>query len=311
MSEMLLPFALLATFFAVGLISVAFAPSFSGRREGVRLLEKQVARTSISVREQQLSRSFGARALFPVVSLIQSITVRATPIGMRKRLAKKLSLAGSPAKWDAERVAAMKVVAGFGGSALGLAVSRVAHFAGIRQIAIAVVLGGIGYILPDAMVDAAGKKRKDAIRKSLPDTMDLLTISVEAGLGLDAALAQVARNSSGPLAFEVARMLHEMQMGVSRADAFRRLGDRTGVDELRSFVLAMIQAEVFGISISKVLRSQAKQHRVKRRQRAEHKAMQVPVKILFPLIFCILPALFIVVMGPGVIQIAREVLGIF
>jgi tight adherence protein C len=133
---------------------------------------------------------------------------------------------------------------------------------------------------------------------------------VEAGLGFDAALGQVVRSTEGPLAQEIARMLQEMQVGVSRADALRAMAERNDVEELRGFVLAMVQAEQFGVSISKVLRSQAKQLRLKRRQRAEEKAMKVPVKILFPLIFCILPAMFVVLLGPGIIRVMQEFFGI-
>jgi tight adherence protein C len=143
----------------------------------------------------------------------------------------------------------------------------------------------------------------------MPDTMDLLTISVEAGLSFDAALAHVRKNVPGPLSDEIGRMLHEMQLGVSRVEAFRHLADRTDVEELKAFVLSMVQADTFGISVGKVLRAQAKELRMKRRQRAEEAAMKVPVKMLFPLIFCILPAMFIVMVGPGVIRIMRAFSG--
>jgi tight adherence protein C len=143
----------------------------------------------------------------------------------------------------------------------------------------------------------------------MPDTMDLLTISVEAGLGFDAALAHVRKKVPGPLSDEIGRMLHEMQLGVARVEAFRHLADRTDVEELKAFVLSMVQADTFGISVGKVLRAQAKELRMKRRQRAEEAAMKVPVKMLFPLIFCILPAMFIVMIGPGVIRIMRAFSG--
>jgi tight adherence protein C len=133
---------------------------------------------------------------------------------------------------------------------------------------------------------------------------------VEAGLGFDAALAQVVRNVPGPLSEEIARLLQEMQLGVTRVDAFRHLAERTDVDELRGFTLAMIQADIFGVSIANVLRAQAKDLRIKRRQRAEKKAMTSPLKLLFPLIFCVLPALFVVVLGPGAIRILHNFFGI-
>jgi tight adherence protein C len=138
--------------------------------------------------------------------------------------------------------------------------------------------------------------------------MDLLTISVEAGLGFDAALSQVARNTTGPLAEEFFRVLQEMQIGMGRLEALRALGERNNLGDLRSFVTAMVQADAFGIPIANVLRVQSAEMRVKRRQRAEETAQKIPVKILFPLIFFMLPALFIVVAGPGVIQIIDTLL---
>jgi tight adherence protein C len=149
----------------------------------------------------------------------------------------------------------------------------------------------------------AAYNRHERMRRDLPDALDLLTISVEAGLAFDAALAQVARNTEGPLAAEFFRVLQEMQIGLGRMDALRALGDRTDLPELRAFITAMVQADTFGVPIAGVLRVQSREQRTKRSQRAEEQAQKVPVKILFPLIFCILPTLFIVVIGPAAIQI--------
>ena len=145
--------------------------------------------------------------------------------------------------------------------------------------------------------------RADRMRKELPDALDLLTISVEAGLAFDAAMAQVARQTEGPLAEEFFRVLQEMQIGMGRIDAFKAMAERTDVDDIRTFVTALVQADAFGIPIANVLRVQAKEMRLKRSQRAEEAAQKVPVKILFPLIFCILPTLFVVVIGPAALQI--------
>jgi tight adherence protein C len=146
------------------------------------------------------------------------------------------------------------------------------------------------------------------MRKDLPDALDMLTITVEAGLGFDAALSQVARNTEGPLAAEFFRVLQEMQIGMGRMDALRALSDRADLPELRGFITSMIQADAFGIPIANVLRVQAKEMRIKRSQRAEEQAMKVPVKILFPLIFCILPTLFVVVIGPGAVNIFHSLI---
>ena len=141
------------------------------------------------------------------------------------------------------------------------------------------------------------------IRRTLPDIMDTLVVTVEAGLGFEAALAQVVRNGRGPMVGEFARVLHEMQIGRPRVDALREMAVRTSVNELKSFSSAVVQATTLGVPMAKVLRQQAAEMRLRRRQRAEELAQKVPVKILFPMIFCLFPALFVVVIGPGVIRL--------
>jgi tight adherence protein C len=183
----------------------------------------------------------------------------------------------------------------------------VAYFAfasigGVLRIAATIFGAYAGYFGPSIALDGRIEKRQTAIRRALPDTIDLLTLSVEAGLGFDAALRQVLENVPGELSEEISRTLREMQLGVSRADAFRNLKDRTNVEELRGFTLAIIQADAFGISIANVLRAQSSSMRLKRKQRTEEAAMKIPVKILFPVVFCVLPTLFIVVLGPGIIR---------
>jgi tight adherence protein C len=161
--------------------------------------------------------------------------------------------------------------------------------------------GALGMFLPDILVKNIGEKRQVTLQKALPDTIDMLTVCVEAGLGFDSALARVARNTSGPLAEEFSRVLQ--QIGMSRAEALRALVGRTNVTELRAFVSAMVQSGELGISIGDVLREQSKEMRVRRRQRAEEKAQTLQVKLLAPLILCLLPAMFIVILGPAMMNI--------
>ena len=170
---------------------------------------------------------------------------------------------------------------------------------------IVIVVGAtvVGFFAPNLYLYQRTHERSERLQRDLPDAIDLLTISVESGLGFDAALQQVARNTEGPLADELSRVLREMQIGQGRSDALRALGERTNVTDVRTFVGAMVQADSFGIPVAQVLRVQSAEIRVKRRQRAEEKAQQVPVKITIPLIFCILPTLFIAVMGPAVLSI--------
>ncbi len=172
-------------------------------------------------------------------------------------------------------------------------------------VRIAVVLGGlvVGFFGPNLYLYQKAYDRSLQIQRDLPDAIDLMTISVESGLGFDAAGQQVSRNTDGPLAEEFSRVLREMQIGQGRAAALRAMSDRTNVADLKSFVSSMVQADSFGVPVGQVLRVQSSEMRVKRRQRAEEKAQQVPVKITVPLIFCILPCLFVAVMGPAVISI--------
>ncbi|MDT9593790.1 type II secretion system F family protein [Nocardioides zeae] len=254
-------------------------------------------------------KSFNERVLTPLLGRFNNAGRRLTGGEGAQKIQRKLDLAGGPAGWTVERVASAKVagaVVGFVAAGLyGLILS-----ANLQWLLIAVVTGGLlGFFAPNLWLYQKAYNRAERIQNDLADAIDLLTISVESGLGFDAALQQVARNTEGPVAEEFARVLREMQLGVGRAEALRKMADRTTVTDLRSFVGALAQAEVFGVSVGQVLRTQSKEMRVRRRQHAEKKAQQVPVKITVPLIFCILPSLFIVVMGPAVITIAGSNFG--
>jgi tight adherence protein C len=307
MSEIWLVLAVGCVFGAIVLVGIFVDLNQSERRRAVRLLESQVAGTStenVNLREQHLSDSFTRRIVVPVVAGASRIARRVTPIDARDRVARKLLLAGSPAGWDAERILAFKIIGLFGAAILGVFLTTViGDLSPFIRFVLIGLLAFVGFVAPDSMLNRRVEERQKEVLRTLSDTLDLLTISVEAGLSLNAAIAQVVQNVPGVLSSEFARMLQEIQLGVPRADAFRNLAERTDVDELNAFALAMIQADVFGVSIASVLRTQAQQLRIKRRQRAEAKAQQTPVKIVFPLILCILPALFVVIVGPGAIQI--------
>jgi tight adherence protein C len=220
------------------------------------------------------------------------------------RLRRWLDYAGNPPYWTVDRVFEIKgvglIVAGVLGVAIGFA------FGGVLGLVIGGVVGAIlGFFVPDMVIYDIYSRRQEKIRRTLPDILDTLTVSVEAGLGFDAALVQITRYGRGPVAGEFARVLQEMQIGRSRVDALRALGQRTNVTELRSFCAIVVQASELGVPIASVLREQAKEMRIRRRQRAEELAQKVPVKILFPLIFCLFPAIFIVILGPGMINIMK------
>lgn len=310
MSSFLLPVALLSTFGAVALLTVGVAYSKAQRKQALKVLEAQVGPASMNLREQEMDASLMDRGIIPLASRFAGLALKLTPMDSRDRIAKKLTLAGSPAGWDAEKIMGIKLVGMVVMVALGLMITSGMQGPPILPIAVLGLCFALGYFGPNALLDHKAEARQEEMRKTLPDTMDLLTISVEAGLGFDAAMVQVVQNVPGALSHEFSRMLQEMRLGIARVEAFRHLAKRTNIEELSSFILAMIQADTFGVSISKVLRAQAKELRTKRRQRAEEKAMRVPIKILFPLIFCILPALFVVVLGPGAIRIAENLFGI-
>jgi tight adherence protein C len=230
-----------------------------------------------------------------------AVAKRFTPADYLHRVQHKLDLAGNPRSWGPDRLLAFK---GFGlliGGLLGLLVG--AKQGGLLLLISPVIGAALGLFLPDVWIRNLGEKRQLELQKGLPDAMDMLTICVEAGLGFDAALGRVARNLEGPIAEETARVLQEMQFGMSRTEAMRALVSRTGVPELRSFVSAVIQSTELGISIGDVLREQSKEMRIKRRQRAEEKAQKLQVKLLMPLITCLLPAMFTVVLGPAAIEL--------
>jgi tight adherence protein C len=310
MSNVYLLLALVGTFGCVAAAFGVVVAARAGRARSVRLLESQIEPVPVSnMREQELGVPFADRAMKPVLRGVGRVGRRITPMDVRDRLARKIVLAGSPAGWDADRLAAAKVAGLVVGCLAGVFLAHMVVLAGLTQIIFIGITTASGYFLPDIYVNRAAEERQKAIGRALPDTMDLLTISVEAGLGFDAALSQVVEHVPGPLSEEISRLLQEIQLGKARADALRDLGDRNDVDELGSFVLAVIQADVFGISVSTVLRAQAKDLRVRRRQRAERSAMQIPVKILFPTILCVLPALFVVILGPGAIRIMQNFSG--
>jgi tight adherence protein C len=309
MSEIWLVLAVASAFFAIVLAGLAVESCSSEKKRALRLLESQVSGSeTVNLREQELTKNFGQRVLVPVVGTAGRVARRVTPLDTRDRVAKKIQLAGGVSGWDAERVLAFKVIGAVCGIAAGFAASSVLAASPFISIVAIALLAFVGFVLPDVVLNRKVEERQKEILKTLSDTLDLLTISVEAGLSLNAAISQVVQNVPGVLSSEFARMLQEIQLGVPRSEAFRHLADRTDVEELNGFALAMIQADVFGVSIASVLRTQAQQLRIKRRQAAEAKAQQTPVKIVFPLVLCILPALFVVIIGPGAIKIITQLL---
>ena len=235
--------------------------------------------------------------------LRRSLALRLVPAGMVSRLDRLAARAGRPAAWPLERLVAAKIMLGVGAAVLALLYTVSTGGAGVGILGVIVTV--ISYFVPELLLHSQGQKRREAIALELADTLDQMTIAVEAGLGFESAMAQAGRNGTGPLAEELVRTLQDIEMGRSRRQAYESLASRTDVDDLGRFTRAVIQADAHGISIADVLRTQAADMRLKRRQRAEEKAMQIPVKVIFPLMLCILPVLFIVLLAPAAMDIVK------
>ncbi|RKO25560.1 type II secretion system F family protein [Pseudarthrobacter phenanthrenivorans] len=225
---------------------------------------------------------------------------RITPDAYIRKLDQMLSLAGRPPSIPLGRLLAAKPALGLAGALFGLFLSTAGSNPVLKLLGAVVFL--FGYFIPDLLLLSKGQERQKKIQLELANTLDQMLISVEAGLGFEGAMARAGQNGTGPLAEELVRTLQDMQVGRSRRDSYLGLAQRTSAPELRSFVQAVVQADAYGIAISRVLRVQAKVMRVKRRQRAEEKAMKLPVMVLFPLLFFIFPVLFIAILGPTVIR---------
>jgi tight adherence protein C len=287
---------------AIFAVTAAVMPRRQGKPGVARALATIEKRYTRDLRIRG-GRAGGGGDPFRLPGWLPDMAARLSPAGARNSMQRRLDVAGNPEGWTPDRMLATK---GLGLVVLGALGAVVA----LRHPALLVLTGGAGaaagFFLPDVLLYNSGLKRQMRLAVSLPEALDLLTICVEAGLGFDAALAQVTRNIKGPLAAELARVLQEMQIGKSRGEAMRAMAERTTVPELRSFVSALTQSTELGIPVASVLREQAKEMRVRRRQRAEAQAQRIPVKITFPLIGCLFPALFIVVLGAGVIEIAHS-----
>jgi tight adherence protein C len=300
-----LPVSVIAGAAAVGVaIPLLIFGLATDRRRDDGAVRRNLGGASIVIDERQrvLQQSALDRAIMPAIRSVASRARRLTPAGWVESLDRRLRLAGSPARWSLERVLAVKAVCGIVGVAL--AVLFLATQLSFSSVLLATVASTM-YFMPDLILWGRGQERQQAISLALPDTLDQMTISVEAGLGFDAALERVATHTAGPLADELARLLNEIKIGVNRHQALQNLVERTDVPELRHFVYTIRQAEDFGLPVANVLRVQAGELRIKRRQRAEERALKMPVKIVFPLVLCIFPALFIVVLGPAIIRISE------
>jgi tight adherence protein C len=285
-----------------GLLATGFVVERAGVRESLRRLEGYQIQ---DVRDQEMLAPISERVLNPMSETARALAQRFTPDGYRDGVARKLVLGGLGTKISVDQVLVWKLLGLMSGLVwlplflFGLKLS------GLLAFVFVVVLWAGAFMLPDVYLSRAIETRRHDIAVQLPDILDLLVISVEAGLGFEQALERTTTAVPGPLSDEFRRMLRETRFGSSRADALRAMDERCDVPELRTFILAMLQADTFGVSISRILRSQADEMRVRRRLRAQTQAQKAPVKMLFPMVFCIFPSIFVVILGPAMIQLAK------
>jgi tight adherence protein C len=253
------------------------------------------------LRSKELEAPILQRVVAPIGRSLVAVGRRMMPGGYMEGVRRRLIIAGKPSPEDLDRFRAIRVLSAAAVPAT-LVVALLLPATPRDKFLIFFFLGSAFLLGPDAVLNRQMEERRQAMRVRLPDIIDMLTISVEAGLGFDQAMERTVAAIPGPLTEEFARMLGEMRAGAGRADAMRALDARTDVPELRSFILALIQAETFGVSIGRILRGQSEEMRIKRRQQAQEQAQKAPVKLLFPMVLCVFPGIFVVLLGPSALN---------
>jgi len=285
------------TFLAILLIVVGIAAPRPADEVEARLIE--YGGRPLTLEEIELSQPFSQRILVPMLQASAQFMARFTPQRTLEATRHKLELAGNPNNWSPAEFLGFRGLAALVLAALVFFLTMLGKVDPARRLLFLLVIGLLGYFLPTLWLSRRIRRRQDEIVKTLPDALDLLTISVEAGLPFDGAMQRVAEKWDNEISRAFQRMLNEMRVGKSRKDALRDMADRMDVPDITSFVAALIQADQLGISIAKVLRIQSEQMRIKRRQRAEEKAHQAPIKMLIPMTFLIFPTILIIILGPA------------
>ncbi|MCL6634258.1 MAG: type II secretion system F family protein [Peptococcaceae bacterium] len=275
------------------------------RLEVEKRVAELVGRRTSTVREQELKAPLHRRVIKPLLTRLSMLMVKILPAEKEAELAQKIASAGISQKIAPRELLVLKYLAAAGGASFLWFLGGMAGKNLIQAALMGAAGLALGWFLPDFYVNRKALARKEEIERSLPDVLDLLTVSVEAGLGFDGALMKVVEKTKGALAGEFSTALQEIKMGKPRIEALRDMSRRADVDDLSNFTGSVIMADQLGIGIGNILRLQAGQIRQKRRQRAEEMAMKAPVKMLIPMVFFIFPAIFVVLLGPAAIQIAK------
>jgi tight adherence protein C len=300
--------AVLALFAGLGVllifIGLARTPSRNTAEMVAQRLSVYGGEKPLTLEEVELQRPFSERFLRPAIERLGSIMSRSTPQKARQNLMNRLDLAGRPGNLTPEDFAAVRIVAAAVMAAVGLLIGLL--LANPVYLVISVALGAVlGFYLPVLWLKQKVDARRAEIQKGLPDAMDLLVIAVDAGLGFDAALARVTDKYKNALSDEFAKVLREVSLGRPRLEAMDEMGRSSGVEDLHNFIQAIIQSEQFGTGIGKILRIQADEMRRKRRQRAQEKAAQATLKMMLPMVGCIFPTLWIVLLGPAALILMK------
>ncbi|MER3399987.1 MAG: type II secretion system protein [Thermoflexus sp.] len=302
---------LILAILAIGLIAIAVVVGLGAPREEeliqARLAEFAARDVPVSLEEIELSIPFTQRVIVPLLRQIGEFVARFTPQSLIEDTRRRLELAGNPVRLGPAEFFVLQILAGL--ALFGLSHVLLLRAPAMHRWALSLAIGGLGFFYPRIWLNQQIARRKREILKTLPDALDLLVICVEAGLGFDAAMQRVAERWDNELGRAFARVLHEIALGRARKDALRDMAARVDLPEMTSFVAAIIQAEQLGTSIAKVLHIQADQMRLRRRQRAEELARQAPIKMLFPLVFLIFPAMFVVLLGPAVLIVIKQFFG--
>jgi tight adherence protein C len=270
-----------------------------------RLAEFSERGETVSLEELELSQPFSERVIVPILKTIGDISARFTPQKLIEQTDLKMELAGNPVRIDAATFLASRFVVAvlFGGFLTLIFVISPPAWGTGRRILVVLLFTALGFAFPQLWLQSKIDRRQTEIRKAMPDALDLLTICVEAGLGFDAAMSKVSEKWENQLSLGFARAIREVQLGKTRREALRIMADRMGIPEMTSFIAAVIQSEMLGVSMAKVLRIQSDQMRMKRRQRAEEAAHQAPIKMLIPMVIFIFPTIMIILMVPAAFQI--------
>jgi tight adherence protein C len=285
-------------------IGLARTPSTNTAQMVQQRLSVYGGEKPLTIEEMELQRPFTERFLRPTIEKLGSRLSRSTPQKARQDLMNKLDLAGRPGNLTPEDFAAVRLIAAAVMAAVGLLLGLL--LANPLYLAISIVVGAVlGFFLPVLWLNQKVDTRRREIQKGLPDALDLLVICVDAGLGFDAALTRVTEKFKNALSTEFAKVLREVSLGRPRLEALDEMGRSSGVEDLHNFIQAVIQSEQFGTGIGKILRIQADEMRRKRRQRAQEKAAQATLKMMLPMVGCIFPTLWIVLLGPAALILMK------